>query len=128
MTIIEDLGDFLASKGLGTLAVDIILNRLTNTADNQIGIFSVGGYPQPLQIKDAYPSFTIQVRNSDSRAGLLIINNIFNLFDNELTRSIITPSGRKIIFRKIQPPFFLKYDTENLAYYSMGFDVLTSRD
>lgn len=133
-TIIEDLGDYLASNGFGIVGDSIVLNKMPDSPDNLVSITMIGGYAQPIPINDARPAFNIQVRDVSHLVALNKINAIYNVFDNDSKRSIeildsVTSAViRKIIFRKMQPPIFLKEDAGGRAYYSMSVDVWTRRD
>lgn len=135
-TVIEDLGDFLASKGMGIVADTILLNKMNDSPDNLISITLVGGDPLDIHIRTARPSFNVQVRNKSHLEAIKNINTIAELFSNDFKRSIeisdndpVTPKIiRKVIFRKILSPIFLKEDDQGRAYYSMSVSVITHRD
>jgi len=128
MFAIEDLGDYLESKGMGVVAETIWLNKLPDTPDNIISIFQGGGTPQPLKIKVFYPSFQLRARSISNSEALQTINQLYNLMDNDCLRRFVSPSGRVFIVKKLTPPFFYDTDDSDRSSYILSVDILTQTD
>lgn len=73
MHLIDQIADFLANQGLGTVGVSIFTSYLPQTPDNAIAVIETGGLAPNVDIPTKEPTFQVMVRNtnfSDGRTNL----------------------------------------------------------
>lgn len=127
--LIDDIGEFLQSKGIAILGDDMFLGEQREVPNNLVTIFPTGGYAMELRIKDIKPTFQILIRDVSFIGGYTKINEVFNLLDDgEQKNKVVPPSGRQMIVRAMQPPYYLSKDESNRHEFAFNIVVLTSRD
>jgi hypothetical protein len=126
--VFDDIGEYLESNGIGKLAVDIIIGTNKKDIDNLVVIIPTGGYPQMQRIKDIKPTFQIYVRDVSFISGYTRINKIFNLLDKGNKQLIVSPRGRDMLIKAMQPPMSLGKDESNRDEFVFNIRVITKRD
>lgn len=126
--LLDDLGDILQRENVGNLGTDVFLGAKREDVDNLAVIIPTGGYAQNSKIKDIKPTFQIYVRDVIFINGYTKINNIFNILDLGDSRLIISPSGRKILSKAMQPPFYIGKDENNRHEFVFNVMMVTTRD
>jgi len=126
--VFDDIGEYLEAKGVGTLGVDIIIGTERKDVDDLVVITPTGGYAQIQRIKDIKPTFQIYVRDVSFISGYTRINKIFNLLDQGDRQQIISPRGRNMLVKAMQPPNHLGKDESNRDEFVFNIRVITDRD
>lgn len=83
--MLDDVANYLAAQGAGTVATDIFVGYMPNNPDSNITVIGTGG-PQPdKELPFKKPTFQILIRNETFTAGKAKL---------DLVRSILQPYPR----------------------------------
>jgi hypothetical protein len=126
--VFDDLGEYLQQYGVGILGKDIIIGSIRKDIDNLVVITPTGGYTQSQRIKDIKPTFQIYVRDVSFIGGYTKINAIFNLLDRGDKELIVSPRGRSMLIKAMQPPIHLGKDEANRDEFVFNIRIITDRD
>ena len=116
--VLDDLGDYLTSGGVGTVGTDIFLNGLPDTPDACVGILETGGLG-PTHTMSTGPgnavldSVTVQImsRAASYPTARTKAQEVHILMDGFAARSI---NGTEYYWMEArQPPFSLDLDANN---------------
>lgn len=122
LNFLNDLGNFLQAKLVGTLATDIFLERMPPSPDNLVGVFLTGGQVIGSRTIDVI-RFQVLVRDSSITSGLTRAETIWNLLQNSwgelsTSKARITADGQPgIKFR----------DSNELLVFSLNFTASVPR-
>lgn len=76
---VDDLADYLALEGLGTVSTDIFVARIPASPDTLLALFPTGGFTS--DGKWGYDDITVQLRSRGSNplTGYDVLNNAYNV-------------------------------------------------
>jgi len=125
--LLDDIGDYLSSGGLGTLGTDMFLSTLPDEPDTVISIFETGG-SSPMHTMGAnpplaeFPSFQVICRArryDDARVLAKDADILLNGVRNRLINGVMY---RWIMAQ--QSPFFISRDEQNREEIGCNYSVV----
>ena len=130
MSLLDDIGAYLASNGIGTVGTDIFLGRgLTATPDAQVGLQRSGGFGSihamrgvPGQPIANQPRIQIVCRALTYPLAEAKANAVNDLLDGLRNTTINTTFYHFI--NSVQEPFLLQYDDNNRPVFVQNFDIM----
>lgn len=120
--LLEDIGQYLQSQGIGTLGVDIFLGILPSESDNCIALFEYAGSPPDLHWNGEYPGLQVMVRNADYPAGRVKIEQVKNTLHG-LYEQVLNGT-RYLLIKAKQSPECLGLDDNQRYEFVINFDVI----
>lgn len=126
--LIKDIAEYLQAKGIGFPGTDVFLGTMPDTPESVIVLYPTGGYPQVLPLEDIQVTVQIMVRDLDYTTGYKRIQAVFNALDGGENRYIRVLSGRQMVCRAMQSPFFLEQDAKGRFVFAFNVVVWTTRD
>lgn len=88
--IINDIADFLAAHGIGTVMVDIFVGHQPDSPVNCVTVIDTGGMAPPIDFDSKKPTFQILVRNTSYSAGHILLDSIRDLLHNLYGLTLVT--------------------------------------
>ena len=67
--MLKQIGDYLVTKEIGTLAEDIFLGNMPDMPDACIALYEYAGSPPDLHWNGEYPGLQVKVRSTDYEAA-----------------------------------------------------------
>ena len=125
MFILEEIGNYLESNGIGTQATNIFLGVMREKPSNQVTVVPTGGYILNPKLSTSKDTFQFLVRDISFNEGYTKIYNIFNLFSEG--RTLVSSEGRKMLITPMQPPFSLGVDENICSLFAFNIVVVTSK-
>jgi len=120
--LVEDIGNYLQTSGVGTIGTDIFLGQLPVTPDNVIVLFEYAGEPPDLHSSLEYPGLQVLVRNESYAAGRQKIEQVRSVLHG-LTEAMI--NGRRyLLVQAKQSPESLARDENGRAVFVCNFRVM----
>ena len=123
MTLNEDITAFLASKGLGTKAVNLFEGEFPPTPDDAMYVREYGGGP-PLHTKDGppafrYPRFSVVTRSKSARAARMRLEDAVRHLSG--FSGVLSGTGYRI--RALREPAPMGRDGEGRERVSADFEA-----
>lgn len=86
----DDIADYLAAQGIGTVASDIFISGMPDSPDNCVSVIQSAGRP-PHSVGDMeHPNCQIKVRNTDHDTGEAKMASIYNQLHRKTHTTINT--------------------------------------
>lgn len=120
--LLDDIGQYLQSKSIGTLGVDIFLGMMPDQPDNLVALFEYAGSPPDLNWNGEYPSLQVMVRNTSYPAGRTKIEQVRDVLHG-LCEQVINGT-RYLLIKAKQSPESLGRDDNNRCEFVINFDVI----
>jgi hypothetical protein len=120
--LLDDIGQYLQSKGVGTLGADIFLGMIPDQPDNLVALFEYAGNPPDLNWNGEYPSLQVMVRNTSYPAGRTKIEQVRDTLHG-LCEQVINGT-RYLLIKAKQSPESLGRDDNNRCEFVINFDVI----
>jgi hypothetical protein len=126
MTWIEDIGTYLQTNHIGTLATDIFYQGFDDSVPNCITLFNQGG-PGALTTASGdytikYPELGLRVRNADDATAYNKAKSILDLLI-DVSNTVIRSSKIISIEAINSDPLFVEQDENNRYVYSVNFSI-----
>ncbi|MGB9613900.1 MAG: minor capsid protein [Fervidobacterium sp.] len=120
--ILQEIGQFLQAKGIGTLGINIFLGQLPAKPDDIIAIFEYAGEPPDLHWQGEYPRVQVMVRNISYEKGREKIEEVKNILHG-LSEKILD-NKRYLLIQALQSPFFMQRDENSRAIFVCNFKTI----
>ncbi|MBC7340953.1 MAG: hypothetical protein H5U02_00605 [Clostridia bacterium] len=120
--LVEDIGSYLESCGLGVQGVDIFLDEMPPDPDDCMAVFGYAGSPPDLHWSGEYPGLQVRVRNRDPALGRAKAEQVRNALHGLHERVIGTT--RYLLVRANQSPEPLGKDGNGRAHFVINFSVI----
>lgn len=129
MTWIEDLGTYLQTAGIGTLATDIFYQNFSKTVPNCIALLTAPGLQEKYTLRRtcvlSRPELDVRVRNVDDTVAEQKATAIHNLLNVVAGEVIGTTSFKKI--SAMNDPYLLEIDENDRFVYAVNFQLEINR-
>ena len=122
MAMLNEIGAYLQSRGVGALGVDIFLGLMPDQPDNSIALFEYAGSPPDLHWNGEYPGLQVCVRNKSYGQGRAKIGQAMQ----ELHGVYETVLGGKryLLIKARGSPEVLKRDAGNRVEWFVNFEII----
>lgn len=112
--LLDDIGNYLQSEGIGTIGTDIFLGLLPDTPDNCVALLEVEGKPPYLAygVDEERPVLQVKVRNTQYAAGRSKIEDVVTLL--HVLHNTTLGGKRYLSIVAAQSPYSMGYDTSDL--------------
>jgi len=124
--MLNDIGTYLQSQGIGTLGIDLFLGLMPDQPDNSIALFEYAGSPPDLHWNGEYPGLQVRVRNKSYAAGRAKIDEVrkalHGLHETELSGT------RYLLIKARGSPEILKRDNNNRTEWFINFEIIKESD
>ena len=120
--LVENLADYLAAGGVGTVATNIFIGGLTDSPDDQVNLNASGGVEPNRENPIKQPTVQITVRNIAYDTGLLKITTIYDLL-HQLNDAAVLASGGVDVMNcfALQEPTHLMKDESDRHIFVCNF-------
>lgn len=124
--MLNEIGTYLQTQGIGTLGADIFLGLMPDQPDNCIALFEYAGSPPDLHWEGEYPGLQVRVRNKSYAAGRAKIKEVVTELHgaHELTLN----GTRYLLIKARGSPEVLKRDANNRIELFVNFEIMKERD
>ena len=124
--MLNEIGTYLQSQGIGTLGANLFLGLMPDQPDNCIALFEYAGSPPDLHWNGEYPGLQVRVRNKSyamARAKIEQIRDLLHgLHDKKLSGT------RYLLIKARGSPEVLKRDANNRVELFVNFEIIKERD
>ncbi|HHV98601.1 MAG TPA: hypothetical protein GXX36_03350 [Clostridiaceae bacterium] len=124
--MLNEIGAYLQSQGIGTLATDLFLGQMPEEPDNCIALFEYAGNPPDLHWNGEYPGLQVRVRNKSYAAGRAKIQQIYGLLHG--LHGQVLSGTRYLLIKARGNPEVLQRDENNRIEFFVNFEVIKERD
>lgn len=125
MSWIDDIGAYLQTNSIGTLATDIFYQGFSENSPNCIALLTAPGLPEKYTLrKDQVlkrPELDIRVRNVDDTTADSKATDIYTLLNLISNKTFGNTRFKKI--KALSDPFFLEQDENNRFIYAINFQL-----
>jgi hypothetical protein len=122
-TLIEDIGDYLVSKGQTAPYYDY----RPEVPDNLTTLIDTGGYDPDEVLVDLKRTVQVAVRNADKQTAKSNIWDVYGIIERPGNRFFVS-NGRKMNIKAMQPPTWIYDDEKGRAIYAFNIEVNTVGD
>lgn len=124
--MLNEIGTYLQSQGIGTLGTDLFLSLMPDQPDNCTALFEYAGSPPDLHWPGEYPGLQVRVRNASYAAGRAKIGEVFKKLHGLHEQNL---SGTRYLLIKARgSPEVLKRDESNRTEWFVNFEIIKERD
>jgi len=124
--MLNEIGTYLQSQGIGNLGSDIFLGLMPDQPDNCIALFEYAGSPPDLHWNGEYPGLQVRVRNKSYGAGRAKIGQVkrelHGLHETTLNGT------RYLLIKARGSPEVLKRDAGNRVEWFLNFEIIKESD
>ncbi|AVX21597.1 hypothetical protein SAMN02745885_01654 [Carboxydocella sporoproducens DSM 16521] len=126
--LIRDIADLIQAGGEGTVGINIFLGQLPVDPDGAVAIYPTGGFKQTLPIPAVKATAQVIIRALGYEDAYNRAWRIFSLLDDGGKGNKISPSGREMVIKAMQPPFFLERDETGRVLFVFNIEIWTGRE
>ena len=119
--LIDDIGSYLATAGIGTLGSSIFLGNMPDAPDNAIALYQYSGNAPELVGNLESPRLTVRVRNTGYSAGMEKAQDILDALHTLADQTI--GGTRYLYVRATGSVNHLGRDNDNSALFTIDFIV-----
>ena len=124
--MLREIGEYLATKSVGTVGTDIFLGLMPDQPDNCIALFEYAGSPPDLHWNGEYPGLQVRVRNKSYAAARTKIGEAMTALHGLHEQTL---SGTRYLLIKARgSPEVLKRDNNNRVELFVNFEIIKERD
>ncbi len=123
--LLEDIGNFLQTRGVGMLWSDLFWGYMPDQPDNLVALFEYAGQAPDLHWNGEYPRFQVRVRNKNYTAGRAKIEQVVSILHGLYEQVLGTT--RYLLIRALQSPESLGRDANGRAEWVVNFSVIKER-
>lgn len=124
--IIDDVANYLASNGIGTLGVNIFEGFLPQGVDQAVAVIKTGGDRPNIDLPVEHPSFQILIRNIEYDTGEAVFNKIRDLLHNQYNMQFQNGSSIYFYYCRLRADGgFIGKDAKGRDSWSMNFECET---
>lgn len=125
--LLDDIGDYLSSGGVGTLATDLFLGELPDTPDTCVAVFETGGFDPVYTMKQRAPvakrpSIQVICRAKRYDVARLLAGKVDQLLSGLRYREI-----NGVMYKWIQAqqePFFIDKDENEREEIGCNYSII----
>lgn len=88
--LIDDLGTYLQTQGIGTLGTDLFQGHLPSSPDNCVAVFETGGSQPNKDLPLNHPSFQVIVRNKSYATGRDKLESVRTALHRKFNTSLVS--------------------------------------
>lgn len=124
--ILDELGAYLQTQGVGTLGTDLFTGTLPDVPDNAVALYEYGGVSPvstlgATNMKFERPRIQVLARATTYSAARSKIEMIFKLLHGLANTSL--SSVRYLLVEAVQSPFFMERDANNRVKLICNFQI-----
>ena len=124
--MLNEIGTYLQSQGIGALGTNLFLGLMPDQPDNCIALFEYAGSPPDLHWSGEYPGLQVRVRNKSYAAGRTKIGEVAKKLHGLHEQTL---SGTRYLLIKARgSPEVLKRDNNNRVELFVNFEIIKERD
>lgn len=123
--LLDDIGDYLQTHGVGTIGNNLFKGKMPDQPDDCTALFEYAGKPPDLHWDGEYPGLQVRVRNKNYTAGRAKIEEIKNLLHG-LTEQMLGTT-RYLLIRANQSPESIGQDKNGRNELVCNFSVIKER-
>jgi hypothetical protein len=133
----DDIANYLATNGCGTINTSVTVGRLPDSPDNVLAVFERPGRPPFLTMtgasapedKTSNPRVQIRVRDTAYDAGRTKIYLAFSLLQGKTNVTLVgTPAVTFRLITAVQSPTHLGLDEEQRHEWTLNMDLQIDDD
>lgn len=128
--LLDDIATYLASKGIGTVGVDLRKGFMPDSPDNLVVLFEYAGEPTEMTMGDGdstleRPGLQVRVRNKSYPDGRAKIQSVADTLHG-LAETVLG-GKRYLLIRANQSPESIGQDANGRNEWVINFSVLKER-
>jgi hypothetical protein len=120
--MLNEIGTYLQTQGIGTLGADIFLGLMPDQPDNCIALFEYAGSPPDLHWNGEYPGLQIRVRNTSYAAARSEIGKVIEKLHGLCEQTL--SDTRYLLIKARGSPEVLKRDASNRVELFVNFEII----
>jgi len=120
--LLEDVGGYLQTQGVGTIGTDIFYGFMPDASDNCITLFEYAGSPPDLHWGGEYPGLQVRVRNKSYATGRTKIEQVKNALHGLAETTL--GATRYLLVRANQSPQSLGRDANGRTEWVINFTII----
>jgi len=124
--MLNDIGTYLQTQGIGALGADIFLGLMPDQPDNCIALFEYAGGPPDLHWAGEYPGLQVRVRNKGYAAARTKIGEVMDKLHGLHEQTLY--GTRYLLIKARGSPEVLKRDNNNRVELFVNFEIIKERD
>ena len=124
--MLNEIGTYLQSQGIGTLGTDLFLGLMPDQPDNCIALFEYAGSPPDLHWNGEYPGLQVRVRDKSYPAGKAKIKQIVRVLHG--LHETVLGGTRYLLVKARGSPEVLMRDENNRIEFFINFEIIKERD
>ncbi len=123
--MLNDIGTYLQTQGIGTPGTDIFLGLMPDQPDNCVALFEYAGSPPDLHWNGEYPGLQVRIRNKSYAAARIKIEETMKKLHGLHEQML---SGTRYLLIKARgSPEILKRDSSNRVELFVNFEIMLER-
>lgn len=125
--LLDDIGDYLSSGGIGTLGVNLFLSMLPDAPDSCVAVFETGGLPSIHTMNGTtpiaeYPSVQVICRAKNYTTARILARDVDFLLNGLRNRTINGVQYKWVQHQ--QSPFFIMRDENNREEIGCNYNII----
>jgi hypothetical protein len=123
--LIDDVADYLASNGVGTVATDIFVGFLPEEPNNCVAVLDTGGSTPDAYIPTKSATFQVLVRSENYDVGKTKLNTIRELLHRKTNSNLGTGSNYLFYILAMSEGGHIGREENGLDTFSINFQTLS---
>ncbi|MBU1110783.1 minor capsid protein [Patescibacteria group bacterium] len=123
--LIDNIADYLASNGVGTVATNIFVGTLPDSPDTCIAVLDTGGSQPDQYIPTKEPTFQILIRSTDYDLGKTKLDLIRSLLHQKSNLQFVTGGQYCYFVLALSEGGHIGRDLNGFDMFSINFQTRT---
>lgn len=123
--VIDDIAQYLATNGVGTLGVDLFKSFVPSTPDACVTVLDTGGSKPDADIPTKSPTFQVYIRSTDYSTGKAKLDSIRALLHQVANQTLVANQTYFYYILALAEGGHLGRDANGRDLFSINFQALT---
>lgn len=128
MALLDEIGDYLSSQGVGTVGTTLFLGQMPDTPDAAVAVLEYGGV-EPVRTMSSSPAYERPRIQITARAATYPVarskaQQAWNALDGIGNRNLGSPGVRYVFIEALQSPFSIGSDQNGRARSAFNCQIM----